>query len=209
MADHEKLIDDLCASATPVKRVAPVWKRLLWLLPMMLGLACLSVISFRIAAGGWSFPSGSRDMVNAILCLSLGAASLAQALAIGVPGLVWRGRRLLLMGTAAWLAMTGVGLETPSGQAIVPDDQPFCFAFLLAAGLPMATTAIFALRRTSLLEPVRALVAAGMGVGFLSFGLLAFCHPGGVSASDFIMHIMAALVIGLLTLAVGRKIVSV
>ncbi|HUD93475.1 DUF1109 domain-containing protein [Sphingobium sp.] len=208
MADHEKLIDELCARAAPVRRVAPVWKRLCLLLPLMLGLAGLSVISFKIAVGGWSVPSNSSDMANAVLCLLLGAIGLAQALAMSVPGLAWRGRRLLLGGIAAWLAMTGTGLETSSFPAVVPGEQPVCFAFLLAAGLPMATIAILALRRTRSLDPVRALIAAGVGVGFLSFGLLAFCHPATVSTSDFVTHVMAALVLGLLTLAVGRKFVA-
>ena len=209
MADHEKLIDELCGNAAPVRRVAPVWKRLLVLLPLMLGLAGACVVGLRIVTGGWSFPRNAAAVADAAICLILGAAGMFQALTISVPGMAWPGRRFLLGGLAAWLAIAATSLETSPPAVGAAMQHPFCFPFLMAAGLPMAMVAILALRRTRSLDPVRTLIVAGGSVSFLAFGLLAFCHPPTVSAGDFVTHIMAALVLGLLTLAVGRKFIAI
>jgi hypothetical protein len=70
----------------------------------------------------------------------------------------------------------------------------------------MILVAIAALRRT-IARPRRSLATAGAGIAFMSFGLLAFCHPAEMSAADFIAHLMAALVLGGGTVLAGSRLI--
>jgi len=58
------------------------------------------------------------------------------------------------------------------------------------------------------LQPVRTLGAAGAAVGFLAFGLLAFCHPPELSVVDFVMHLLAGLLLALVTMLAGRRLIA-
>jgi hypothetical protein len=209
MLDHDKLIDVLSARAGPVKRVAPGWVRAAFLIPLMLVLGYVATTSLHQAAGGWSVPTNGTGIANAVLCLLLGAAGLIQAFTMSIPGGAIRGKGRMMAAVAAWLAVAATSIGASSASSVVQGERPFCFAFLLVAGLPMIAVAILALRHTRSLEPIQSLVTAGGSVAFLSFGLLAFCHPVEVSIGDFATHLMAALVLGLLTVAAGRRSVAV
>jgi hypothetical protein len=56
-------------------------------------------------------------------------------------------------------------------------------------------------------SPPAILATAGAGIAFMSFGLLAFCHPAEMSAADFIAHLMAALVLGGGTVLAGSRLI--
>lgn len=210
MSDHDKLIDALAAHAGPIRRVSPVWVRSAILIPLMIVLGFAATTALHQTAGGWSVPANAAGIANAALCLLIGAIGLVQALALSIPGRGFGGKSLTMAALAAWLAIAATSINTVPAiaSATVPGERLFCFAFLLVAGLPMVAVVILALRRTRSLRPMPSLIAAGCSVAFLSFGLLAFCHPVEIWVGDFATHIMAALVLGLLTVAIGHKAVA-
>lgn len=208
MSEHDKLIEALVASADPVKRVAPVGVRAALLIPAMLALGFAATTWLRQAVGGWSVPDNNLAIAYALFSILIGATALVQALTMSIPGRVLRGAGWTMAAIAIWLGIAAINIESSSAISAVSGERPFCFAFLMTAGLPMVAVAILALRRTASLRPMPSLVAASGSVAFLSFGLLAFCHPPDISIADFATHLLAALVIGLLTVAVGRRLVA-
>jgi len=209
MRDHDELIGQLCAQATPVKRVSPAWMRATAFTPLMLALGWVAATIFHRAVTGWSMPDAGIGIgigiANAAISVLLGVAAFLRALTMSVPGrnLHWRG--WMALSFAAWLAVAFSSLGEPVGLSDAYREGRYCFAFLLTAGLPMMAVAIAALRRTRSLTPVPSLATAGAGVAFLSFGLLAFCHPAATTIADTLGHLAAALVLGVLTTALGFK----
>jgi hypothetical protein len=120
------------------------------------------------------------------------------------------GKGWMRAGLIAWALLAAASIAlSPTPLAFVPGVGSYCFTFVLTAGLPMVGVAIAAQRRTRSLRPGQSLMAAGMAIAFLSFGLLAFCHPAEMSVADFVMHLMAALVLGGLTVLLGRPAIRV
>ncbi|MGC1304124.1 MAG: hypothetical protein WA840_17290, partial [Caulobacteraceae bacterium] len=137
------------------------------LAPLMLGLGFIATTALRLAVGGWTAPIEGLRFANAALSLSLGTAGLFQALTLGVPGARVRGVGAMAAAAVAWLAVSAASMRAHTAAGVSASERPFCFAFLLVAGLPMMAVVIFALRRTRSLQPVRSLVLAGGGVAFL------------------------------------------
>ncbi|KQX17491.1 MULTISPECIES: hypothetical protein [unclassified Sphingomonas] len=52
------------------------------------------------------------------------------------------------------------------------------------------------------------LAKAGGGAAFLALALLALCHPVELQAVDFPMHIAGALLLGGVTIALGRRAIA-
>lgn len=208
MSDHDKLIDELCAAADPVRRVSPAWRRAAGLIPLMLALGWGMTTIFHRAVTDWSVPDATVGIVNAALSLLLGSAAFVRALDMSVAGrsVHWAG--WMAFSLVAWLAVVVSSIGSPTGLSDAYQEGRYCFAFLLAAGLPMIAVALAALRRTRSLTPLPSLITAGLSVAFLSFGLLAFCHPVATTVLDTIGHLAAALVLGGLTIGLGLKAIA-
>jgi len=205
MRDHDELIGQLCARAAPVKRVSPAWMRAMAFTPLMLALGGIATLIFHRAVTGWSMPDAGIGIANAAISVLLGSATFLRALTISIPGGNRRWRGWMALSFAAWLTVVVSSLGEPVGLSDAYREGRNCFAFLLTAGLPMMAVAIAALRRTRSLTPLPSLATAGAGVAFLSFGLLAFCHPAATTIADTLGHLAAALVLGALTTALGFK----
>lgn len=208
MVDHDELIDALCTAAGPVRRVSPAWRRALVWIPVALLLGYLATRPLHRAALDWSAPNVGLAVANIMLSLMLGAGALIAAFTISVAGSAAYLRGGMIAAFAAWLACAALAIASSAHPGGVLGQGGYCFTFVLVAGLPMIMTVMLALRRTRSLAPVQTLSLAGAGVGFLSFGLLAFCHPVGLSAVDFVMHLVAALVLGAVTVLFGRGAIA-
>ena len=208
MVDHDSLIDALCATAEPVRRVPPAWRRALAWVPIALLLGFLFTRPLHRAALDWSAPDVGLAVANIMLSFVLGAGALVAALNISVAGGAAFPRGGMAAAFAAWLACAALGIASSAHPVGALGQRSYCFTFVLAAGLPMIAVVVLALRRTRSLTPVRSLSLAGAGVGFLSFGLLGFCHPVGMSAVDFAAHLVAALMLGGVTILTGRAAIA-
>lgn len=206
--DSEALIDVLSQGVRPVRRVAPAGLRALGWVPAALALGYLSTRMLHRFPTDWSARHAVISLANVALCLMIGIAAFAGSLSLSVAGGQVRAKAWLAAGALAWvlLAMTSIGLAArPLG--FVVGVGSYCFTFVLTAGLPMVAIAVAALRRTRSLTPKLSLAAAGLGIAFLSFALLAFCHPAEMSFADFLMHLLAALVLAGITVLIGRPLI--
>lgn len=208
MRDSETLIDRLVQDMRPVGRVAPVWRRVMMWGPLALGLGVLATRLLRRFSTDWSGAHAAISAANVALSLTLGLAMFAASLAISVAGGRVRRKGWIVGGVAAWLVLAVVSMALhPRPVAVERGVGSYCFTFVLTAGAPMVVVAIAALRRTRALNPWASLSVAGAGVAFMAFGLLAFCHPAEMSVADFVAHLLAALVLGGLTVLLGRPLI--
>lgn len=208
MVDHDTLIDALCDDAAPVRRVAPAWRRALVWAPVALGIGYLATHFVHRANTDWTSPLAGIAAANIALSLALGLAAFVAALTVSVAGGEARLRGWVIAALTTWLALAAGSISLshhPRGEL---GHGSYCFTFVLVAGVPMILVAILALRRTRSLNPVRSLTLAGAAIAFLSFGLLAFCHPIAMSAVDFGGHLAAGLVLGGITVLLGRRAIS-
>jgi len=208
MRDHDKLIDELCAAAGPVSRVAPSWARAAFLVPLMLALGWAATTVFHRTVTDWSLPDAATGIVNAALSWLIGGAAFIQALDMSIAGRKIRGTGWMAFALLAWLAVAAFGIGSPLALDDAYREGRYCFSFLMVAGLPMSVVAILALRRTRALRPIPSLITAGFGIAFLGFGLLAFCHPAATTIPDTLGHLAAALVLDALTTTLGVKAIA-
>ncbi|PHP18188.1 hypothetical protein CG471_18850 [Sphingobium sp. IP1] len=208
MSDHDMLIAGLARDARPVRRVAPAWMRALGWTPVALSLGYITTTLLHREATDWSGPLAWVAAANIILSLSLGLAVFGAALSSSVAGQAVRMPVWTIVALAAWLALAIIGIGVSRHPMGAIGQGSYCFTFVMTAGLPMIAIAIMALRRTGSLRPARSLALSGMGIGFMAFALLAFCHPIGMSVVDLLGHLTAALILCGITIVAGRKIVS-
>ncbi len=208
MSDHEELIEHLARGVSPVSRPLPVVARaMVWAgLALALGLAATRLMP--TAHLDWSAPGAGVFLENAGLSLLLGALMLGSAFGTTIPGKTSRGWIGIVVLVAVWVAVNIAGIVQSSHAIGELGEGRYCFRFVVLAGLPMMAVTLFALRRTRALRPVRTLAIAGAAIGFLAFGLLAFCHPAGMDVVDFAMHILAAVAVALVTVVIGRRLIA-
>jgi len=209
MANHETLIQRLANDVPAVSRPLPVAIRAgVWaVLTVALGFAATRLMP--TATTDWSSPGAYLFLANAGVSLFIGFLALASAFNMSIPGRKTHGFIWIAAIAALWLMINlGSILATPDPLGSLSDGR-YCFRFVALAGAPMVAVALFALRRTGSLQPLRTLGAAGAAVGFLAFGLLAFCHPPEMSVVDFVMHLLAGLVLALVTMLAGRRLIAV
>ncbi len=208
MIDHERLIESLAGDVRPVQRVAPAWMRALGWTPIALGLGYLATTLSHREATDWSGPLAWVAAANIILSLTLGLAAFMASLSSGVAGRETRMPGWAIFALVAWLGLAIVGISASRHPLGAIGQGGYCFTFVLIAGLPMMAIAIIALRRTGSLRPVRSLTLSGIGIGFMAFGLLAFCHPVAMSVVDFLGHLTAAIILCGITIMAGNRAVA-
>ena len=209
MVDHEELIEHLSSDVPAVSRPLPVVARaLVWGgVALVLGLGATRLMP--TAHLDWSAPGARLFITNAGLSLLLGALLLGSAFRTTIPGKksgLGFGLALLV---AFWAVINVASIMRSHDPVGELGEGQYCFRFVVMAGLPMMAVTLFALRRTGALRPLRTLAVAGAAIGFLAFGLLAFCHPAGMNAVDFAMHILAAVAVAVVTVAIGRRLIAV
>ena len=208
MLDSEALIEALAHDMRPVVRVAPVWRRVMVWAPVALGLGFLATRMLHRFATDWSSAHAVISVANVALSLTLGLAIFAASLSISVAGGRAPGKGWIMGGLAAWLVLAMVSMAlSPRLISFQRGVGSYCFTFVLTAGAPMILVAIAALRRTRSLNPGRSLTVAGAGIAFMAFGLLGFCHPAEMSMTDFVAHLLAALVLAGITVLAGRPLI--
>lgn len=200
--DTDALIERLAAEATPVRVVAPVWRRVaLWL-----GLGVPPLVAIVAVHGFALHPAtmlGDRVlMVEQVAALATAVAAAAAAFASTVPGLDRRWLWLPLLPLAVWLLALGKGCFDdwvqfgPEGLVIRPDFE--CFVPMLLMTAVPATAMLLMLRRGAPLAPrATVLLGALATAGIVAFGLR-FFHAGDATISILVWHmgLAAAFVCG-------------
>ena len=208
MTHHDALIEELCRSATPVRRPLPSAVRAVGVTLLSLALGWLAVRTRMSLANlnGAGTPWGLLELAMTGIA---GMAALLCAFEISIAGRPARGWYVATGSFLAWLAVSLAGIVSSGIPPGSWGDGLYCFRFLLAASAPMMVTVVIVLRRTRALRPGRTLFIAGLGVAALAISLLAFCHPFALQLVDFLMHLAAVACIVLLMVVLGRRCIEI
>ncbi len=208
MTNHERLIDQLSASLTPVRRPRPAaWRALFWIaLALPSGFLMTRLIPHY--QPDWHAPVMRWAMAEIPLALGIGALALVLAFDGSIAGRERRGGAMLGVLALLWLAINAANIAVSPYHPAHLGAGMYCYTFMMLASAPIMPMVIWALRRTRALRPGRVLALAGTGIAFLVAGLLGFCHPGGLHPVDFAMHLAAGLTIVGLTTLLGHRLIA-
>ncbi len=201
------LIAALAADLQPVRRLArPTVRAALWLAVVVALAAVLAPIGdvaalrARLAA--------SPDLWWATLGAVLTAITAAlAAFQSSVPGRA-RGWMLLPAAPAAvWLGASGWGCLRGWGlPGLVPatmHDAMGCATFITLVSIPLSAVLVLMLRRACPLWPGRVAALGGLAAAAAAASLLSLFHPHDASAVDFLMHVVAVILVVSVTRWVG------
>lgn len=208
-ASGEALIEQLTGALQPVRRLWPAWLRAaLWAVPAM-AMGWLATHVLPLYRPDWSDPQMRWVAVEIALALVIGAMAVVMAFGTSIAGRSTRG--LWLVGGLAlvWLGVSAANIATSPQHRVHFGAGAYCYSFMMLASAPIMPMVILGLRRTGALRPARTLAIAGVGIAFLTAGLLGFCHDGKLHLVDFIMHLVAGATIVALTTALGRRLIAV
>lgn len=207
MRNHDQLINQLSASAQPVRRVWPTaWRVAGWI---ALALPCGALTSwvFHTRLTDWSQPGALVALAALLLSLVIAGSTLAAAFTLSIAGRKPVSLRWPLLMIGIWLALNLINLtsETPPAGAARLGEGIHCYLFMLSASLPMMLMSVFTLQRTRSLYPARSLALSGCGSAFTASMLLSLCHDTHLHLIDFSMHLAAGITIMVLTVVAGRR----
>ena len=208
MTDHDALIQSLANRLSPVRRIRAGWVRAVFYVPLALALGYGATAFLHRGAVDWASPAAWVTAGNIVLSACLGVAAFVGALNCSLADGMFRTRPWMIVALLAWLGLAVVSISVSRNPMGAIGQGRYCFQFMMCAGLPMLAVVIVALRQTRSIRPLASLALAGVGVSFLCFGLLAFCHPIAMSIVDFIGHLAAAILLSGLIMGLGRRFVA-
>ncbi len=209
--DTSRLIDQLSARASPVKRMAsPLRRTLVWLALALLVVAII-VSTFDVRAG-WTrvmaSPDATFEWATSLLTGMLAAYAVFQ---VSVPGrdarwawlplpiaLLWAGGlcvgcvRDVVVGGGTGLAFNTHGME--------------CMRAITLISIPMGLVLLLMVRHAGVVRPGRTALLAMLSAAALSSSAVSLIHDGGESSLMVLLwHVGAVLVLSLLSLLFSRR----
>lgn len=210
-ARHEALIDALGAELTPVRRLAPPWRRALgWLLVV----AALAIVLFeRYGASTmlhrWSVaPDLGLAACGAVLTAITAALT---SFMLAVPGRSLRWAWLPVPSAMLWIAASGLGClraHIPGMAVLDMQEANHCLFFIVSFSIPLSGLMIWLLRRACPLRPVLTAVMVGLASAAASASLLEICHNFDAAASDLVMHALAVVIVIVANMVMGGRLLS-
>ncbi|MGN6157146.1 MAG: NrsF family protein [Devosia sp.] len=210
-SDISRLIGDLSADLTPVRRLAPPWLRAVYWLVAVLGLA-LVLIAIRIVFN-WN---GAAEVDPYVIpgALASGITAFLAAFAafeLSLPDRSSAWALLPLPAFAVWVAINGLGCVASLANPAVQSDVPqffTCLAIIFALSIPLSAATIMMVRRARPLRPLPVAILGGLAASAAGATLLLLVHPHDSAVLDLCSHTLAVLVVvGINALIGGRLFV--
>jgi hypothetical protein len=202
------LIEQLVATAEPVRRLRPPLVRAsLWLLAV----AALAAAAIFLFSDLDLFAQRVRDPKLALELAGTLATGLAAVIAAFYLSLPDRSRAWALAPLpflALWVASSGYSCYRhwltfgPDGWAL--GESAECFSFILGVSLPVGVSLLLVLRRARPLTPVSVAAVGGLGAAGIAAFLLQFFHPFDVTFMDLAVHAVAVGIVVAAASAVAR-----
>lgn len=191
----------LAADFAPVRRLWPPYARVLWLLPMALGLLVAAPLVFELRLDaprlGWEGTWGVSSL-QAVAGLVLVGAALREA----VPGLGWSRRAVALWLALPVLVVASVTLASWEASPVVLRARwlwvsGMCLTWSSATALPAVALAAALAARAYPTRPALAGALLGSGAGLMAdAGWRLFCHysePAHVLSAHLAAVILSAI----------------
>ena len=202
-ARHDRLLDALAGTLTPVRRLAPPWMRGLgWFgAAAAIGLALLPLADL----DGMRARMATADLRLALLGAILTALTAAvAAFQTSVPGRSPYWVALPLAPAILWIGASGLGClrdwAAPGTNFAETGEMGGCLAFLLGFSAPLSLGLVLMLRRACPLRPGLTAALGGLAAAAAAAALLVPFHPHDATATDLAIHLA---VVGFVVVANG------
>jgi hypothetical protein len=191
----ERLIEELAASAAPVKRLKPpMWRASAWLAVVFALIACavFGLSNLHLFMERAQDPKLVLELIGTALT---GILAVVAAFYLSLPDRSPLWGLLPIPPFALWLGSSGYNCYRhwitygPDGWGL--GDSAACFRFILLASIPLGISLVLILRRACPLAPVRVALMGGLGVAAISAFVLQFFHPFDVTFMDLGVHLVA------------------
>lgn len=210
-ARHESLIDALGAELTPVRRLAPPWRRALgW---MVIVAVIAGVLFMRYGAGTmlhrWSVAPDLEWAAIGGIATAITAALAAFVLAVPGRSTLWAW--LPVPSALVWIGASGMGClraHIPGMPVLDMHGANDCLIFIISFSVPLSGLLIWLLRRACPLRPVLTAVVVGLASASASASLLEICHNFDAAATDLIMHALAVVIVVAVNAIMGGRLLS-
>ncbi|MDQ3038207.1 MAG: DUF1109 domain-containing protein [Pseudomonadota bacterium] len=209
--DTSRLIDQLSARASPVRRMrSPLWRTLAWL-----GLALLvvaGIVSNFDVRAGWTRVMASPDATfEWAASLSTGVLAAYAVFQVSVPGRNPRWAWLPVPVALLWIAGLCIGcardvvVDAGTGLAFSPHGME-CMRAITLTSIPLGLVLLLMVRHAGVVRPGRTALLAMLSAAALSASAVSLIHDGGESALMVLLwHVGAVLLLSLLSLLFSRR----
>jgi hypothetical protein len=210
VTETQRLIDDLVAGATPVRRLRPPLVRALSWVALAGAILALLAIGHGVRSDLVEHLRQPIFLVSIAAALATGVLAAIAAFMVSLPDRPQSWLLLPLPALIVWVGTIGYGCLT-DWIAIGPDGVHLgetlrCFATLVLTSVPLAITLTVMLRHTALLRPVAATLAGALAVAAITSSALALLHDIDATAMILIWNAgIVALIAGFATVF-GRAV---
>jgi hypothetical protein len=206
---HDRLIQNLAADLTPVRRLPSPGKRALIWLGFVAAAACLLALISDLSALGHRLIA-APDMWLAVTGSTLTAALAAvAAFQLSLPDSPRAWAWLPLPAALLWIGASGAGCLrawfVPDTHAADMSEARDCLLFILALSVPLSALIFMMLRQAYPLQPGVTAAIAGLAVAAASATLLNFFHPFDAAATDLAVHVFAVAMVIVLSRTFGAR----
>lgn len=210
MTETQKLIDELVAGASPVRRLRPPLVRALSWLALAGAILVLLAIGHGVRSDLAEHLRQPIFLVSIAAALATGVLAAIAAFMVSLPD---RSQGWLLLPAptlALWVGTIGYGCLT-DWVAVGPDgvhlgETVRCFATLVLTSVPLAIALAMMLRHAALLRPVAATLAGALAVAAITSSALALMHDIDATAMILLWNLGTAAVIVALGALFGSRL---
>lgn len=209
--DTSRLIDQLSARASPVRRMSsPLWRTVAWLGLSLLVVAGI-VANFDVSAG-WArvmaSPGATFEWTASLLTGVLAAYAVFQ---VSVPGRNPRWAWLPLPVALLWIAGLFVGcvrdfMVNSNAGLVFSAHGMECMRAISMTSIPLGLVLLLMVRHAGVVRPGPTALLAMLSAAALSASAVSLIHDGGESALMVLLwHVGAVLLLSLLSLVFSRQ----
>jgi hypothetical protein len=210
VTETQKLIDELVAGASPVRRLRPPLVRALSWLALAGAILVLLAIGHGVRSDLAEHLRQPIFLVSIAAALATGVLAAIAAFMVSLPD---RSQGWLLLPAptlALWVGTIGYGCLT-DWVAVGPDgvhlgETVRCFATLVLTSVPLAIALAMMLRHAALLRPVAATLAGALAVAAITSSALALMHDIDATAMILLWNLGTAAVIVALGALFGSRL---
>lgn len=208
-SEHDRLLRELGADLTPVRRLrAPGLRALGWFSVVLAIAAVLAMVADGAAT------LARLAAVPDLWLSALGSASTAvlagwAAFELSTPGSRRRWALLPVPPFVLWLGASGLGClrvwPAPGTGPMAHGESGECLMFIVGLSLPLAILITIMLRRAWPLHPALTAGVAGLACAAAAATLLNFVHPFDAAATDLALHALGVAIVVAATALWGRR----
>jgi hypothetical protein len=196
VTETQKLIDDLVAGTTPVRRLRPPLVRALSWLALAGAILALLAIGHGVRSDLVEHLRQPIFLVSIAAALLTGVLAAIAAFMVSLPDRSHAWLLLPVPTLVVWVGTISYGCLT-DWVAIGPDGVHLgetlrCFATLVLTSVPLAIALAVMLRHAALLRPVTATLAGALAVAAITSSALALMHDIDATAMILIWNLGTA-----------------